>query len=165
MATGILDRITSRVSGDEQVRQAFDRFHDGLNAMFSGDTSLMEEVWSHGADVVMMSPLGDRLVGWSNVRGHFSAVAGSTKFGRVAGKGQNIVVCSDCAYVTSDEVGTVTLKDGKTVSLCHRATSIFRREHRLWKMVLHHSDVSSSCQAAFGTQGGESQSGGNVPDR
>jgi ketosteroid isomerase-like protein len=123
----------------------------------------MEEVWSHGTDVAMMSPLGDRLVGWSAVRNHFSQVAGGTKSGQITGKDLNIVVNGDTAFVTGDEVGTVTLKDGKAVSICHRATSIYRREHRLWKMTLHHSDVSSSCQAAFGVvPGDETQSGGDV---
>jgi ketosteroid isomerase-like protein len=162
MATGILERIRGLVSSEDQVRQVHDRFHDALGAMFSGDTSLMEDLWSHGTDVVMMSPLGDRLVGWTAVRNHFSQVAGGTKFGQISGRDLNIVVNGDTAYVYGDEVGAVTLKDGKTVSLCHRATSIYRREHKQWKMVLHHSDVSSNCQAAFGVKGGETSSSNDV---
>ena len=162
MATGILERIRGLVSSEDQVRQANDRFYDALNAMFGGDTGLMEELWSHSTDVVMMSPLGDRLVGWSNVRNHFSQVAGGTKSGHISGRDLNIVVNGDTAYVYGDGVGVVTLKDGKTVSIRHRATSIYRREHRQWKLALHHSDVSSSCQAAFGVARGEASSSSDV---
>lgn len=165
MATGILEKIRGLVSSEDQVRQASDRFHDALAAMFSGDVSLMDDVWSHGTDVVLMSPLGGRLVGWSSVRGQFLAVSTATKSGQVNGRDQNVVVNGDIAYVFGDEVGQLSLKDGKTVSVCHRATSIYCREHRQWKMVLHPSDESSTLQDVFGALAGEVQSPGNEPDR
>lgn len=39
-----------------------------LNALFAGDIAPMEDVWSHGPDVMAMHPLGGRQLGWEEVK-------------------------------------------------------------------------------------------------
>jgi hypothetical protein len=55
------------MAAEDEVRQASERFYAALNSMLNGDSSPMEEIWSHGSDVSAMHPFGGRMVGWEEV--------------------------------------------------------------------------------------------------
>jgi hypothetical protein len=54
------------MAAEDEVRQASERFYAALNSTLDGDSSLMEEIWSHSSDVSAMHPFGGRMGGgWS----------------------------------------------------------------------------------------------------
>ena len=101
----------------------------------------MAEVWSHGASVTTMHPIGGRQVGWEAVAGSFGQVAKLASGGKVALTDQLIQVVGDMAYELGLEEGDVTL-GGHPVAIDHRVTNIYRREDGGWRMVHHHVDTS-----------------------
>ena len=56
---GCVEVTTDSTPGDETaVRAASEQFYDALNAIFRGDLTPMEEVWSHADDVTYMGARG-----------------------------------------------------------------------------------------------------------
>ncbi len=51
------------MAAEDEVRQASERFYAALNSTLDGDSSPMEEIWSHGSDVSAMHPTGGRMGG------------------------------------------------------------------------------------------------------
>ena len=68
---------------EAEVRKASERFYLALNRMIKGDVDSMSEIWSHGAAVTSMHPIGGRQVGWENVRESFRQVAQIASTGQV----------------------------------------------------------------------------------
>ena len=56
------------MSTENEVHKASDQFYAALNRMANGDADLMEDIWSHDATVTALHPIGERTVGWDNVR-------------------------------------------------------------------------------------------------
>lgn len=131
------------MSTDDEVRAASAQFYAALNRMANGDASQLSEIWSHGAGVTTMHPIGGREVGWDKVRGSFEQVAKIASAGRIRLDDQVITVVGDLAYELGYERGPATFA-GQQVSLDHRVTNIYRREAGHWKIVHHHADVSSA---------------------
>jgi len=48
---------------EDEVRKASEDFYAALNRMANGDAGSMADIWSHGADVTAMHPIGGRHVG------------------------------------------------------------------------------------------------------
>jgi hypothetical protein len=51
------------MAAEDEVRQASERFYAALNRALDGDSSPMEQIWSHGSDVSAMHPSGGRMGG------------------------------------------------------------------------------------------------------
>ena len=66
------------MAAEDEVRQASEQFYAALNRTLDGDSSPMEEIWSHSSDVSGMHPFGGRMLGWEEVRELLGA--GSTSF-------------------------------------------------------------------------------------
>lgn len=105
----------------------------------------MMEVWSHGPDVTTMHPIGGREVGWEQVRVPWEQVAGLASAGQVTLSDPLLWVVGDQAYEVGTEAGEVTLA-AQHVSFDERVTNIYRRKAGEWKIVHHHSDLSSPMQ-------------------
>jgi ketosteroid isomerase-like protein len=105
----------------------------------------MMEVWSHTADVTTMHPIGEREVGWEQVKGPWQQVASLASGGQVTIKDPLIWVVGDLAYEVGTEVGGGTLA-GEVVSFEQRVTNIYRREDGVWKTVHHHTDKSPAME-------------------
>jgi len=56
------------MSTEAEVRKASRQFYAGLNRMVNGDADPLADIWSHGAAVTAMHPIGGRQVGWDAVR-------------------------------------------------------------------------------------------------
>jgi ketosteroid isomerase-like protein len=125
-----------------------------LNAMLEGDPGPLTGVWSHGAAVTTMHPIGGRQVGWGKGKGTWRQVAKAMSDGRVRLSDQLIRVVGDMAYEVGTEKGRATL-GGRKVPIEHRVTNIYRREAGGWKVVHHHTDVSPAMLDALrGLQAG-----------
>lgn len=129
------------MSTDDEVRKASEQFYAALNRMANGDARPLSDIWSQGAAVTAMHPIGGRQVGWDQVRESFQRVAQIASEGRVKLDDQMIQVTGDLAYELGFERGQAKFA-GQQVSLDHRVTNIYRREAGNWKVVHHHTDVS-----------------------
>jgi len=129
------------MSTEDEVRKASEQFYAALNRMANGDARPLADIWSQGAAVTTMHPIGGREVGWDKVRESFQQVAQIASEGRIKLDDQIIHVTGDLAYELGVERGQAKFA-GQQVSLDHRVTNIYRREAGRWKIVHHHADVS-----------------------
>ena len=134
---------------EDEVRKASKQFYAGLNRMANGDAGPLADIWSHGAAVTAMHPIGGRQVGWDAVRASFQQVAQLASGGKVELKDQLIRVVGDVAYEAGVEHGKITLA-GQQVAIEHRVTNIYRREAGAWKMTHHHVDTSPEMLEVLG---------------
>lgn len=125
----------------DAVRKASKSFYSALNSMANGDAAPMRAVWSHGADVTTMHPIGGRETGWKKVQGPWKQVASLCTGGKVALRGQIVRVAGGMAIETGVEKGQITIA-GRKVGIEQRVTNVYRRTGRSWKIVHHHTDLS-----------------------
>jgi len=137
------------MSTEEDVHKASAQFYAALNRMTDGDATPLAAIWSHGAAVTTMHPIGGRQVGWDEVRGSFEQVAGLASGGHVELRDQNIQVVGDMAYEVGVEHGQAKLA-GEQIAIEQRVTNIYRREAEGWKIVHHHTDVSPAMLDVLG---------------
>jgi len=129
------------MSAETEGRQASVAFYAALNRMANGDAGALAEVWSHGAEVTTMHPIGGREVGWDKVRDSFQQVAQIASEGHIRLEDQLIRVTGDLALELGAERGRARFA-GQPVDLDHRVTNVYRREAGAWKVLHHHTDVS-----------------------
>ena len=138
------------MAAEDEVRQASEQFYAALNSMLDGDSSPMEEIWSHGSDVSAMHPFGGRMLGWEEVRTSWEQAAQAFSGGRVALDDMVVVpITEDAAYTLGTEHGEARIGD-QTVGIDWRVTNIYRRESDGWKIVHHRTDFSSEVAQALG---------------
>ncbi|HOG47128.1 MAG TPA: nuclear transport factor 2 family protein [Anaerolineae bacterium] len=126
-----------------EVRKATERFFEALNRMLAGDVAPMAMVWAHGPDVMQLGPFGRRRLGWDEVNAEFVEASQLLQGGHVEAKDLEIRVEGNMAFAACVEQGETSERNGKKVTVGHRATSIFRRdEHGEWKMAYHHTDMA-----------------------
>ena len=130
------------MAAEDEARKASDAFYAALNRMAAGDARPMADVWSHGADVTAMHPIGGREIGWDNVRTSFEKVAKIASEGRIGLQEQVLRVTGDTACEIGVERGHATF-GGHRVTLDHRVTNVYQREAGGWRIVHHHTDVSA----------------------
>jgi ketosteroid isomerase-like protein len=129
------------MSSEDEVREASDRFYAALNSMLEGDAGALADIWSHGATVSTLHPIGGRETGWDEVRGSFEQVGQLATGGRAEIVDQTIQVVGDVAWEVGVERGKATLA-GEQIVIEQRVTNIYRREVGGWKIVHHHTDLS-----------------------
>ena len=126
---------------DDEVRKASAEFYAALNRMANGDAGPLANIWSHGAAVTTLHPIGGREVGWDKVRDSWQQVAQVASEGQVKLEDQRIQVAGEMAYELGVERGQFKLA-GQQVKIEQRVTNIYRREGGAWKIVHHHADLS-----------------------
>ena len=127
------------MSTEDNVRAISDQFYSGLDRM---DVSALPEIWSHRDDVTTMHPMGGEQVGWEEVRASFEGAAGLMTDSHVELIDQRICAGTDLAYETGIERGSAKLA-GEPIEFEHRVTNVYRLEDGQWKMIHHHTDVST----------------------
>jgi ketosteroid isomerase-like protein len=129
------------MSMEDEIRNASKQFYAGLNRMANGNAVPLADIWSHGADVTAMHPIGGRQIGWDAVRASFEQVAKMASDGKIELSDQLIRSVGDVACEVGIERGQFKLA-GERVVIEHRVTNIYRREAGAWKMIHHHTDTS-----------------------
>jgi ketosteroid isomerase-like protein len=129
------------MQAEDEIRAASAQFYAALNRMLNGDPGLLADIWSHGATVTTMHPIGGREVGWDQVRKSFEQVSQLTSAGQVRLSDQLIQVTGDVAYELGVERARFTLAGQPVAGDC-RVTNIYRRESGSWKVVHHHTDAT-----------------------
>ena len=126
---------------EDQVRKASEQFYAAVSRMVNGDAGPLADIWSHGAAVTSMHPIGGRQVGWDQVRESWEQVARLASGGQVRLGDQIIQVAGDVAYELGIERGQAKLA-GQQLTFEQRVTNIYHREAGGWKIVHHHTDLS-----------------------
>jgi ketosteroid isomerase-like protein len=125
---------------EQDIRRVQEQFYNALQSMFKGDMALMNEMWSHSADITFMGPFGGRQVGWDNVRAELEHEMNMKMTGRVRPRDLVIREDGNMAYTICVEEGENMTIGGKPAQVSHRATSVYRKENGQWKLVHHHCD-------------------------
>ena len=137
------------MSSEDEVRAASAQFYAALNSMMVGDAAPLADIWSHGANVSTMHPIGGREAGWDEVRGSFEQVAQLASGGHAELRDESIQVAGDMAYEVGIEQGQATLAE-EQIAIEHRVTNVYRREAEGWKIVHHHTDLSPAMLELLG---------------
>lgn len=141
--------MKTKDKAEQGVRDANGRFYEALNEMFIGNLEPMNAIWSHTEDVTDLGPFGgDRLAGWNAVSTEFKKEAAMKLGGKVVCKDLLVHAGTDMGYTVCVEEGENMSADGKPVIVKFRATNIFRLENGQWKLVHHHTDLSTPLQQA-----------------
>jgi ketosteroid isomerase-like protein len=140
-ATTTSNNNSSSNNDDRQaVEQAVNQFYASLNALFTGETLPMQEIWSHADDVTYMGPVGGFQTGWNQVWPVWQQQAEMKLGGKVLPTELHITVGNDLAFVECYEVGDNNAADGQPIEVAIRATSLLRKENGQWKFIGHHTD-------------------------
>src|SRR5437016_7496617 len=115
------------MSTEDEVRKASEQFYSALNHMTHGDARPLSDIWSHGAAVTTMHPVGGRQVGWDKVRESFQQVAQIASEGRVRLDDQMIQVTGDLAYERVPSAGWPSFPDSRLPWIIALQTSIAAR--------------------------------------
>jgi ketosteroid isomerase-like protein len=143
LALGLAGMALPPAAADDtaEVEAVAAQFYVALNAMFSGDLSLMKGMWSHDDDVTYMGPDGGFQVGWKQVLAEWEAQAAMKLGGRVEPEDMRITVGTTIAVTHNFERGeNMPAAAGQPQAVSIRATNIFRKENGTWKMIAHHAD-------------------------
>ncbi len=133
----------------EELIEANNQLYAGLNEMFNGNLEPLNNLWSHSESITYMGPFGGCLKGWTEVSKDFTKVAAMKLGGKISCKDLNVFVGTDLGYTSCVEQGENIGPDGKPVSVSHRATNIFQYEDGKWRLIHHHTDISSQLETAF----------------
>ncbi|WP_116474914.1 YybH family protein [Zobellella maritima] len=136
------------MSPEDEVRTVSLRFYAALSHMANGDAKPLAGVWSQGAMVTALHPIGGRQVGWDAVRSSFEQVARLASGGKVELQQQRIHIAGELACETGIEQGQITLA-GQKIAIEHRVTNLYQREGGSWKMIHHHTDISPAMLAVL----------------
>jgi ketosteroid isomerase-like protein len=136
------------MQAEDEVRAASAKLYAALNHMLNGDAGSLTDIWSHGASVTTMHPIGGREVGWDQVKKSFEQVAQLSSKGQVKLSDQLIQVTGDIAYELAVEHARFTLAGQPVAGDC-RVTNIYRRESGGWKVVHHHTDATPALLDVF----------------
>lgn len=123
------------------VDQAVNQFYASLNALFTGDVSGMEKIWSHADDITYMGPGGGFQIGWPQVSEIWQRQAALKLGGKVEPYETRVTVSNDLAVVHCYELGNNLDAQKRPIAVSIRATNIFRKENGQWKMIGHHTDL------------------------
>jgi len=147
--TSALTSKENQLKTEQELRAANDSLYAALNAMFTGNLEPMNSIWSHADNVTDMGPFGGRLTGWEAVSAQFKKEAGMKLGGKIVCKEMHIYAGTDMGYIVCVEEGENMSAEGNPVLVSHRATNIFHLENGQWKLVHHHTDISTQLEKAL----------------
>jgi len=120
---------------------ANDSFYSALNAMFVGDMTGMNAIWSHRDYVTQMGPFGGRLTGWEKVGADFQQNADMKFGGAISCKDLHAYIGNGMGYTTCVEEGENLDSTGTLMKVRHRSTNIFELQDGAWKMIHHQTEL------------------------
>jgi ketosteroid isomerase-like protein len=134
----------------EDFNQMVEKYHLALGEFMKGNPAPAKQLYSQRDDVTLGNPFGPFARGWTQVVETMEKAASHYRDGDATGF-ENVARCvtAELAYL----VGVEQLRSkvgGRTdvTPLALRATSIFRPEDGLWKIVHRHADPITTPQPA-----------------
>jgi ketosteroid isomerase-like protein len=134
----------------DNFNQVVEKYPLALGEFMKGNPAPAKELYSQRDDVTLGNPFGPFARGWSQVVETMEKAASHYRDGDATGF-ENVAkrVTADLAYLV--EVEQLRSKVGgqsDVTPLALRATSIFRPEDGLWKIVHRHADPITTPQPA-----------------
>lgn len=123
-----------------ELELAVKEFYKALNAIFVGDVSPMENLWSHSDDTTYLSPEGGILKGWKEIQKAWNRQANLNLKGEIEPQELHLIQEGNIGVAQNFEVGK-NYVDGKPVEVRIRALNLFRKENGGWKMISHQTDL------------------------
>ncbi|MCW3026826.1 MAG: hypothetical protein JWN81_37 [Solirubrobacterales bacterium] len=130
---------TARPTVNADAAQFVEQCHAALRHHTSGNPRPFLELWSHAPDVSLMGGVGGHQVGIDAVSELLTAAAKTLNY--------ETWDAETLAADFGDQLGfTVELEhltrqiDGKTDEMSLRATSVYRREDGVWRVIHRHGD-------------------------
>jgi len=132
-----------------ELLEANSELYTGLNAMFTGNLDILNNLWSHNDSITYMGPFGGCLIGWEAVGSEFTKVAAMKLGGKITSENVKVYAGTDLGYTICVEEGENMGPDGKPVRVSHRATNVFHLENGKWRLIHHHTDISTQLETAY----------------
>ncbi|NQU37274.1 MAG: nuclear transport factor 2 family protein [Actinobacteria bacterium] len=120
------------------LRRASDLFYEALAVVLAGEADPMLELLSSADDSSYLGPMGGAIIGWDAIRKAWEDQADSELGGRVSPSDRHYVVGEDIGIVVGWEKGEG--HRGMPDEINIRATSTYRLEDGVVKMIGHHTD-------------------------
>jgi ketosteroid isomerase-like protein len=133
----------------KELIEANKQLYAGLNEMFTGNLETLNKLWSHTDSITYMGPFGVCLKGWNEVSKEFKKVAAMKLGGKISCNDLNVYAGTDFGYTSCVEEGENIILNGIPVSVNHRATNIFHLENGKWRLIHHHTDISSQLEKVY----------------
>ena len=134
--------MTTDIQSD--FAQFIDRCHDALTQQTHGNSAPLLSLWSRADDVSFMAPMGGYQVGYEQVSGLLAAVATTLSYEDWYADNVVTVVGPDTAYTVEIEHISRNPDPARDSAwpdeLALRVTTIYRREHGVWRIVLRHAN-------------------------
>ena len=121
---------------------AVERYHLAAGEFIKGNPEPYKMVWSHRDDVTLGNPFGPFARGWQQVAPTLERAASLYRDGEFTGR-ELIAkyVTSEVAYIVAvDRVKAKMGGSAEFTPVALRATSVFRLEDNVWKLVHRHAD-------------------------
>jgi ketosteroid isomerase-like protein len=113
-----------------------------------GSSRTILRLWSHADDVTIMAAIGGYQVGFQAVSALLTAASKTQKFDGWSAENLVTALADDLAFsVELEHYGPEA--DGEDKGMTLRATQIYRREDRDWKVVHRHGDVLTTVEAKW----------------
>lgn len=134
----------------EDFDQVVEKYHLALGEFMKGNPAPAKKLYSQRDDVTLGNPFGPFARGWQQVVETMEQAASNYRDGDATGF-ESIAKCvtSELAYLVEVErLRTKVRGRGDVTLLALRATSVFRPEDGLWKIVHRHADPITTAQPA-----------------
>jgi ketosteroid isomerase-like protein len=115
-----------------------------------GNPDVYKALWSRRDDVTLANPFGPPVRGWDEVSARLDLAASNYQDGRdYAFENISTVITSELAYtVEIERVSTRVGSSDELTAIAIRATTVFRREDRTWKVTHRHGDPITTMRSA-----------------
>jgi ketosteroid isomerase-like protein len=131
--------VTASEAADKAaVQQVLEKY---LRSVDGADVTLAEQVWSHAADIVVVTPFG-RFEGWDAVRNAIYVNFLQKGFSERKLEGSNVAVrvSGDTAWLVYDWTFTAKTADSQPVNSKGWESHVYQRTRQGWRIVsLHYS--------------------------
>jgi uncharacterized protein (TIGR02246 family) len=125
---------------DDQIKALIEKYAKSIN---SADTTLGAEVWSTGADVSLIHPMGHER-GWEQIKGNFYENVMAKMFTKRELKAKDIAahILGDTAWVEFNWEFTATMTSGnQQVNTKGRETQVLKKTDLGWRIVHVHYSI------------------------
>ena len=117
-------------------------YHEAAAEFVRGNPAAYKALFSQRDDVSVANPFGPVACGWTDAARVMDRASSLYKDGEIVGF-KNLVkyVGGELAYIVEEERFMIRIADSEHANpVALRATSIFRREDGLWRIVHRHAD-------------------------
>ena len=135
----------SILAGDDEnhPHAVAQRFYDAVNHVMSGDAAPMLELWSEQDDVTYFDPRGEIHRGRDALVSYWERAASTNREtpGAIGVTAKHVAIHADDLLLSTVTVEHIMINgEGQASRQQARATNVYRREARDWRMVHRYSE-------------------------